>query len=133
MNGNHIEFWTLETEDQIDRRHLADCPECQRKLELYRFLRLHSKNVPILQAPPFFAARVQALIGEARTSVIVYFERIAGRLAPLLTAVILATSFLIYTVSKKEEARMTVIEAYSPDMTPENVIGFTIDDEGSGK
>ena len=134
MNGKHIEFWNIESEEQVDRGHLADCPECRRKLDLYRFLMLHLKNVPTIQAPPFFPARVQALIGEAKTSVIFYFERIAAQLAPLLTALILATSFLIYSVSQKEEAPTTLIEAYSPDMTPETVIGFTMEpDEGSGK
>jgi hypothetical protein len=74
---------------------------------------------------------VQALIGDAKSSVIFYFERIAAQLAPLLTALILATSFLIYSVSQKEEAPTTLIEA---DITPESVIGFDMEpDEGSEK
>ena len=133
MNGNHIEFWTLESDEQIDRRHLADCPECRRGLDLYRFLQFHLKNLPTIEASPFVPARVVGLIGEAKSSVIFYFERIAAQLAPLLTALILATSFLIYTVSKNEQSATALIEAPFPEMTPESVIGFTVPDEGSGK
>jgi hypothetical protein len=139
VNGNHIEFWTLESEDQADQRHLRACPACQRQLELYRFVQQQVRNVPTIAAPPFFATRVQAALGEARSSVIFYFERIAAHLAPLLTALILATSFLVYSVTRNERIQVQatqtpLLEASFPDMTVESVLGLTAEpNEGSEK
>lgn len=140
MNSNHIRFWELASDDEIDREHLNTCEECQHQAEIHRLLGIHLSRLPRIEAPPFFAARVQNLIaGEGRSSLVYYFERMAAQLVPLLTVLVLATSVLIYTMNGQEtsqiptngQAVQVLEESALPDVSVETMIALSLDlDEG---
>ncbi|MFB3904642.1 MAG: hypothetical protein ACE15E_14425 [Acidobacteriota bacterium] len=140
MNTNHIRFWELASDEPIDREHLNTCEECQRQAEIHRLLNVQLSRLPRIEAPPFFAARVQNLIGESRSSLVYYFERMAAQLVPLLTLLILATSVFIYTVHEQETSQIStnlhavqvLEESAFPEVSVENMIASPPDvDEGS--
>lgn len=139
MNNNHIRFWELASDEEIDRKHLDTCEECQRQAEIHRLLGMHLSRLPRLEAPPFFAARVQNLIGESRSSLVYYFERMAAQLVPLLTLLILATGFVVYAVNGQRanqtaangQAVQVLEESAFPEVSVENMIALSSDfDEG---
>ena len=140
MNTNHIRFWEIASDEEIDREHLSTCEECQRQAEIHRLLGIHLSRLPRIEAPPFFAARMQNLIGESRSSLVYYFERIAAQLVPLLTILVLATGVFIYTVNDQKtsqvptnlQAMQVLEESASPEVSVENMIASFPDvDEGS--
>jgi hypothetical protein len=124
LNGDHIQFWDLEPGQQPDARHLETCEQCRRQSEVFKFLRAQLDTLPRVEAPPFFAARMANLIGDRRPSFVFYFERMAAQLAPLLTLLILVTSFLVYSVSydSAAQARLVLQEAAFPEISVENLI-----------
>jgi hypothetical protein len=124
LNGNHIKFWELEPGEQPDSRHLETCEQCRRQAEVHGFLRMQLDALPRVEPPPFFAARVASLANERRPSFVFYFERIAAQLAPLLTVLILATSFLVYSVTydSAPNARLVLEESAFPEVSVENLI-----------
>jgi len=139
LNTEHIRFWELASDEEIDREHLNTCEECQRQAEIYRLLGVQLSRLPRLEPPPFFAARIQNLVGESRRSLVYYFERLAAQLVPVLTALILATSVLIYSVSDQETAQVStngqavqvLEESALPDVSVETMIALSLDlDEG---
>jgi hypothetical protein len=140
LNTNHIRFWELASDEEVDREHLDTCEECQRQAEIHRLLGIHLSRLPRLEPPPFFAARMQNLIGESRSSLVYYFERMAAQLVPLLTILMLATSVFIYTVhdqgtsqtATRGQAMQVLEESASPEVSVENMIASFPDlDEGS--
>ncbi|RPI24729.1 MAG: hypothetical protein EHM61_16295 [Acidobacteria bacterium] len=142
MNSNHIRFWELSSGDEIDRQHLEICEECRRQSEVHRLLLIQLSRLPRIEAPPFFAARVQNLISEARPSLVYYFQRMAAQLAPLLTLLILVTSLLIHSVSNEQsgqpgsggQAAVVLDESAFPEVSVENMIAMPPDlDEGSNR
>jgi len=140
LNTNHIRFWELASGEPFDREHLDTCEECQRQAEIHRLLGIQLSRLPRIEAPPFFAARIQNLIGESRSSLVYYFERMAAQLVPLLTLLVLATSVLLYTVNDQETSQITtngqavqvLEESAFPDVSVETMIVLSLDgDEGS--
>ncbi len=140
MNTNHIRFWELASEEEIDREHLDTCEECQRQAEIHRLLGIQLSRLPRIEAPPFFAARLQNLIGEGRPSLVYYFERMAAQLVPLLTLLVLATSVFIYTVNDQKtsqtanygQAVQVLEDSAFPEVSVDNMIASSSDlDEGS--
>lgn len=140
MNTNHIRFWEIASEEEIDRKHLDTCEECQRQAEIHRLLGIQLSRLPRIEAPPFFAARVQNMIGEGRPSLVYYFERMAAQLVPLLTLLILATSVFLYRVNDQKssqtvangQAVQVLEESAFPEVSVENMIALSSDpDEGS--
>lgn len=140
MNTNHIRFWEIASDEEIDREHLSTCEECQRQAEIHRLLGIQLSRLPRIEAPPFFAARMQNLIGESRSSLVYYFERMAAQLVPLLTILVLVTSVLIYTVHDQRtsqvpanlQAVQVLEESAFPEVSVESMITSSPDaDEGS--
>ena len=132
MKNKHILFWELGADDPIDEAHLAECEECRRNFEANRLLSLQLRSVPQIVPPPFFAARLQSLAGESRRTLIYYFERMAAHLAPVLTLLIVATGFLIYSVSTPEAYQPALVleEAAFPEISVENILGAPAVPEG---
>jgi hypothetical protein len=140
LNTNHIRFWEIASEEEIDRKHLDTCEECQRQAEIHRLLGIQLSRLPRIEAPPFFAARVQNLIGENRPSLVYYFERMAAQLVPLLTSLILATSAVLYRVNDQKysqtqgnrQAVQVLEDSAFPEVSVENMLASSSDvDEGS--
>jgi len=140
LNTNHIRFWEIASDEEIDREHLSTCEECQRQAEIHRLLGIQLSRLPRIEAPPFFAARMQNLIGESRSSLVYYFERMAAQLVPLLTILVLVTSVLIYTVHDQRtsqvpanlQAVQVLEESAFPEVSVESMITSPPDaDEGS--
>lgn len=136
MNTKHIRFWELASDKEIDSEHLSACEECRRQAEIHRLLGIQLSRLPRIEAPAFFAARVQNLIGESRSSLVYYFERLAAQLVPLLTLLVLATSVVIYTINDQGattnvQAVQVLEESAFPDVSVENMItAFPDVDEG---
>jgi hypothetical protein len=139
VNGNHIRFWEVESEAELDRKHLEVCDECQRQAEIYRLLVVQLSRLPRIEAPFFFASRVQNLISEARPSLVYYFQRTAAHLAPLLTLLIVVTSVLIHSISQEPNGQtvtsgnpaVVLEESAFPEVSVENMIAEL--DEGPNR
>ena len=62
MGQEHIDFGNWEAGSPLDEEHLRSCAGCTESLELARFLRARVGQVPRLDPPPLFAARVSNLV-----------------------------------------------------------------------
>lgn len=81
------------------------------------FVSLASKTAPEIEVPPFFSARVAALVKSERTPVLFYFERAARQLVPVLLALVLTTGLAFYTLFQgpAEEFRTEALYRESGD------------------
>lgn len=104
MGDAHIDFSEWEGTGGLDEEHLKVCSECRENLEVARFLESQLEQVPTLQVPPFFAARVSRLALDQRTAPNSFwnlFEMNVRRLIPGFAALIL----LILLFAGSEPAR----------------------------
>ena len=92
MGEKHIDFASWEPGGALDEAHLKSCAACRENLELARFLKFQVDQIPHIEAPPFFAARVANLVGrtpENSGSFWSLVELSARRLIPAFAALIL--------------------------------------------
>lgn len=100
MADKHIDFSELGFDDPVNQSHLESCPDCRRQWDIFRFLEFQVKSVPHLEAPPFFAQRITQRVCNAGTSFAFLLQRAAQQLVPLFVALILATTFLLYSLTR---------------------------------
>ena len=96
MGHEHIDFGDWEAGSPLDEEHLRSCATCRDNLELARFLKSQVEQVPRLDAPPFFAARVSNLVKKTSpdsTSFWLLVELTSKRLIPALTVLLLTLFF----------------------------------------
>ena len=96
MGNEHIDFGDWETGSPLDEEHLRSCATCRDNLELARFLKSQVEQVPRLDAPPFFAARVSNLVKKTSpdsTSFWLLVELTSKRLIPAFTVLLLILFF----------------------------------------
>ena len=92
MGYEHIDFGNWEPGSPLDEGHLKSCATCRENLELARFLKSQIEQVPRLDAPPFFAARVSNLVKKTNpdsTSFWSLVELASKRLIPAFTVLLL--------------------------------------------
>ena len=92
MGQEHIDFGNWEAGSPLDEEHLRSCATCRESLELARFLRSQVEQVPRLDAPPFFAARVFNLVKQTNpdsASFWLLVELTAKRLIPAFAVLVL--------------------------------------------
>ena len=92
MGQEHIDFGNWEAGSPLDEEHLRSCATCRESLELARFLRSQVEQVPRLDAPPFFAARVSNLVKQTNpdsASFWLLVELTAKRLIPAFAVLVL--------------------------------------------
>ena len=96
MGKEHIDFGDWEAGSPLDEEHLRSCATCRDNLELARFLKSQVEQVPRLDAPPFFAARVSNLVKKTSpdsTSFWLLVELTSKRLIPAFTVLLLILFF----------------------------------------
>ncbi len=96
MGNEHIDFGDWEAGSPLDEEHLRSCATCRDNLELARFLKSQAEQVPRLDAPPFFAARVSNLVKKTSpdsTSFWLLVELTSKRLIPAFTVLLLILFF----------------------------------------
>ena len=96
MDHEHIDFGDWEAGSPLDEEHLRSCATCRDNLELARFLKSQVEQVPRLDAPPFFAARVSNLVKKMSpdsTSFWLLVELTSKRLIPAFTVLLLVLFF----------------------------------------
>ena len=96
MGHEHIDFGDWEAGSPLDEEHLRSCATCRDDLELARFLKSQVEQVPRLDAPPFFAARVSNLVKKMSpdsTSFWLLVELTSKRLIPAFTVLSLILFF----------------------------------------
>ena len=96
MGHEHIDFGDWEAGSPLDEEHLKSCATCRDNLELARFLKSQVEQVPRLDAPPFFAARVSNLVKKMSpdsTSFWLLVELTSKRLIPAFTVLLLILFF----------------------------------------
>ena len=96
MGHEHIDFGDWEAGSPLDEEHLRSCAACRDNLELARFLKSQVEQVPRLDAPPFFAARVSNLVKKTSpdsTPFWLLVELTSKRLIPALTVLLLTLFF----------------------------------------
>ena len=96
MGNEHIDFGDWEAGSPLDEEHLRSCATCRDNLELARFLKSQVEQVPRLDAPPFFAARVSNLVKKTSpdsTSFWLLVELTSKRLIPAFTVLLLILFF----------------------------------------
>ncbi len=120
----HIDWEMVGSEDQLDRSHLEECPECQKKYRLHMFLVRQARSARPVEPPPFFASKVARSIQQASQPMWFYFRWAAARLAPVLALLILATGLLIINVLREPELPDTVIldDSAASEVSFENMI-----------
>jgi predicted anti-sigma-YlaC factor YlaD len=124
MRRRHIPFWKLEADDAIDQNHLEACGACRRNYDAARLLAYQTKYAPQVEAPPFFAARVARLAQETPVPILVYFQQVARRWVPVLSALIVATGFLIVSLTRSQSGLgIQALEESTPaEITLENLV-----------
>ena len=97
MGYEHIDFGNWEAGSPLDEEHLRSCAACRENLELARFLKFQVEQVPRLEAPPFFAARVSNLVKKTNpgstTSFWLLVELTSKRLIPAFAVLLLILFF----------------------------------------
>lgn len=74
----------------------------EQRSNLDRLIGLLARSAPILDPPPFFAARIGALIqSESRMLFFPLLQRTAQQLVPLFLALIAVTTFLLYQSGRR--------------------------------
>ncbi len=92
MSQQHIDFGDWEAGSPLDEEHLRSCATCRESLKLARFLKSQVEQVPRLEAPPFFAARVSNLVKQTNpdsASFWLLVELTAKRLIPAFAVLVL--------------------------------------------
>ncbi len=105
MGHEHIDFGDWEAGSPLDDEHLKSCATCRDNLELARFLKSQVEQVPRLDAPPFFAARVSNLVKKTSpdsTSFWLLVELTSKRLIPALTVLLLTLFFFTSETQVKQ-------------------------------
>jgi hypothetical protein len=96
MGYEHIDFGNWEAGSPLDEEHLRSCSACRENLELARFLKFQVEQVPRLDAPPFFAARVANLAKKTNPDSTPFWslvELTSKRLIPAFTVLLLILFF----------------------------------------
>ena len=105
MGDEHIDFGDWEAGSPLDEKHLRSCATCRENLELARFLKSQVEQVPRLDAPPFFAARVSNLVKKTNpdsTSFWLLVELTSKRLIPAFTVLLLVLFFFTSETQVKQ-------------------------------
>ena len=105
MGNEHIDFGDWEAGSPLDEEHLRSCAACRDNLELARFLKSQVEQVPRLDAPPFFAARVSNLVKKTSpdsTSFWLLVELTSKRLIPAFTVLLLILFFFTSETQVKQ-------------------------------
>ena len=105
MGHEHIDFGDWEAGSPLDEEHLRSCAACRDNLELARFLKSQVEQVPRLDAPPFFAARVANLVKKTSpdsTSCWLLVELTSKRLIPAFTVLLLILFFFTSETQVKQ-------------------------------
>ena len=105
MGQEHIDFGNWEAGSPLDEEHLSSCAACRDNLELARFLKSQVEQVPRLDAPPFFAARVSNLVKKTSpdsTSFWLLVELTSKRLIPAFTVLLLILFFFTSETQVKQ-------------------------------
>ncbi len=105
MGHEHIDFGDWEAGSPLDEEHLRSCATCRDNLELARFLKSQVEQVPRLDAPPFFAARVSNLVKKMSpdsTSFWLLVELTSKRLIPAFTVLLLILFFFTSETQVKQ-------------------------------
>ncbi len=105
MGHEHIDFGDWEAGSPLDEEHLKSCATCRDNLELARFLKSQVEQVPRLDAPPFFAARVSNLVKKTSpdsTSFWLLVELTSKRLIPAFTVLLLILFFFTSETQVKQ-------------------------------
>ncbi len=105
MGHEHIDFGDWEAGSPLDEEHLRSCAACRDDLELARFLKFQVEQVPRLDAPPFFAARVSNLVKKMSpdsTSFWLLVELTSKRLIPAFTVLPLILFFFTSETQVKQ-------------------------------
>ena len=96
MGQEHIDFGNWEAGSPLDEEHLRSCATCRASLELARFLKSQVEQVPRVDVPPFFAARVSNLVKQANpdsASFWLLVELTSKRLIPAFAVLVLILFF----------------------------------------
>ena len=129
MGQEHIDFGNWEAGSRLDEEHLKSCASCRESLELARFLKSRIEQVPRLDAPPFFAARVSNLIKAANpdsASFWLLVELTAKRLIPACAVLVL---ILLSFTSETQLQQPTDEELWAALFTePQVSEALTLDD-----
>ena len=105
MGHEHIDFGDWEAGSPLDEEHLRSCAACRDNLELARFLKSQVEQVPRLEVPPFFAARVSNLVKKTSrdsTSFWLLVELTSKRLIPAFTVLLLILFFFTSETQVKQ-------------------------------
>ena len=105
MGHEHIDFGDWEAGSPLDEEHLRSCAACRDNLELARFLKSQVEQVPRLDAPPFFAARVSNLVKKTSpdsSSFWLLVELTSKRLIPAFTVLLLILFFFTSETQVKQ-------------------------------
>lgn len=125
MSKEHIPFQELEFEETPNPSHLKDCEECRKRWEIFAFLGFQVKSVPQMDPPPFFHQRVAQLAETPIVSFASLFQRVAQQLIPVFAAVVLATSFLLYSLTETEPAMEDYVAIFFEEPVVED---FSVED-----
>ncbi len=105
MGQEHIDFGNWEAGSPLDEEHLRSCATCRESLELARFLKSQVEQVPQLDAPPFFAARVSNLLKKTNpesASFWLLVELTSKRLIPAFAVLVLILFFFTSETQLKQ-------------------------------
>ncbi len=125
MTKEHIPFEELEFEDTPDSSHLNDCEECRKRWEIFSFLGFQVKAAPQIDPPPFFSQRVARLAETPMVSFTALFQRVAQQLIPVFVAVVLVSSFVLYSLTEAEPAMEDYASIFFEEPVPED---FSVED-----
>ena len=125
MTKEHIPFEELEFEDIPDPSHLKDCEECRKGWEVFSFLGFQVKSAPRVDPPPFFSQRVARLAETPVISFAALVQRVAQQLIPVFVAIVLVSSFLLYSFTEAEPAMEDYASVFFAEPVPED---FSVED-----
>lgn len=125
MSKEHIPFEEMEFGEAPDPSHLERCEQCQKKWEIFGFLGFQVKLVPRMDPPPFFYQRVARLVEAPIVSFAFLFQRVAQQLIPVFAAVVLATGFLLYSLTETEPAMEDYVAIFLEEPVVED---FSVED-----
>ncbi|HLV02011.1 MAG TPA: hypothetical protein VKZ59_12130 [Acidobacteriota bacterium] len=100
-----------------------------------RFLNFLTKSVPEAEVPPFFATRVAARVRSELPPLTWTLQRMAARMVPVLTVLVMAVTALIYRVGPQSyeapfEALFVEESGSEEEITVDYVLGLLLEPPG---
>ncbi|MDA2934995.1 hypothetical protein MYX82_11730 [Acidobacteria bacterium AH-259-D05] len=128
MAEEHIPFSQRDFDSTEDQSHVENCEMCRKRWSIFRFLGFQVKAAPQMDVPPFFAQRVTQLVRSTRLPFAFFFQRAAQQLIPVFLVLVLATSFLLYTMIRPESTEELYSELFFDQALQEDLsLDYVVD------